>query len=290
VSSQPTGARQRLIVLFFAAFLVSVYAWVSASRIPWATGEIRFLVLELIPPGTEPSEGILQLNDQAPSAEASLDTAAKWLAKEYASYLPSHSPLDIEFVVSGPHAVAVEPPDVEDPDLGRWELLKRGLAYYWYFRDLSAELGADFGDYDARVVLILEPGTGSDAESRSMADGKQRFGVVHLDPEIADPNYALITVLHELGHTLGASDKYDPDTFRATWPEGFAEPHRAPALPQRFGEIMAVDVPTSLTGEREPSALHELRVGARTAAEFGWIPKGTADGHYESLPATPSAG
>ena len=275
------------MALFFAAFLVSVYAWVSAGRVPWQSGTVRFLVLELQPPDARASEGLLRLNDQAPSAEASLDTASDWLAAQYASYLPSHPPLKVEFVISGPHSVAMDPPDLDEPNLTRWQLLRRALSYYWYFRRLSSELGADFDDYDARIVVLLEPRAGGDVESRSMADPKQRFGVVHLDPAVEDPSYALITLLHELGHTLGGTDKYDGDTFLAVWPEGFAEPRRDPVFPQRFGEIMAVDVPLSFTSEREPRVLRDLTVGARSAAEFGWIPAPVADAHYAELPASP---
>jgi hypothetical protein len=73
----------------------------------------------------------------------------------------------------------------------------------------------------------------------------------------------------------------------AIWPEGYAEPHRRPALPQRFGELMAVDVPVSDTREREAEALRDVRVGARTAAEWGWVPAWMADDHYEGLPTVP---
>jgi len=288
VTSEPTiNLRQRLMLLLFAAFLVAVYGWLSRGRIPWETGSVRVLVLELLPPGTEPSGGLLRLNDQAPSATASLDTAAHWLADEYAHYAPTEPELEVEFVISGPHAVQVDPPDLDSPDLTTWERLTRSVGYYGYFERLASRLGADFGDYDARLVLLLEPGAGADLESRSLADPRHRFGVVRLEPEVRDPGYALITLLHELGHTFGATDKYDPSTYLAVWPEGFAEPGRTPVLPQRRAELMAVDIPLTATTEREPKVLRDLVVGARTAAEFGWIPERVADQEYVGLPDSP---
>ncbi len=275
--------RQRLVLLFFAAFLVSAYAWRSASRVPWESGRVRVLVLEILPPDAEASDPLRKLNGAIDSADATLRTAEAWLANEYASYAPSHPPLTVSLEVSGPHAVAISPPDLSEPDLGRWELMKRAFAFYWYYRGLARDLGADFGDYDARVVVLLDGG-GGDAEAMSLADRKQRFGVVHLDPEVPDPNYALVTVLHELMHALGATDKYDPDTFLATWPEGFVQPHRDPVFPQEFAEIMAVDIPLAPKDEREPERLAEVRVGVRTAAEIGWIPAKKADAQYEGLP------
>jgi len=276
------GTRQRLALLLFAAFLVTAYAWISASRVPWESGRVRVLVLQLIPPDVAISEGLEKLNGTAPSADATFETAEQWLAREYAGYAPSHPPLTVDFDVSGPHRVEVDAPDVDEPGLGRWEVLRRGFAFYWYYRALAADLGSPFGGYDARVVVLLD-GAGGDAEAMSMADRNQRFGVVHLDPGVPDPTYALLTFLHELGHTLGATDKYDPDTFLAVFPDGFAQPHRQPLFPQEFAEIMAVDVPIAPKDEREPAALGEVRVGIRTAAEIGWIPETIADGQYEGL-------
>ncbi len=286
-SERTLNRRQRLMLLLFAAFLVSAYAWLSSGRIPWETGTVRVLVLELLPPDTEPSPGLLRLNDQTPSATASLDTAAGWIADEYAEYAPSDPDLEVEFVIAGPHSVLVDPPNLDSPGITGWERLTRAVGYYRYFDRLASQLGVDFDDYDARLVLLLESGAGSDLESRSRADPRHRFGVVHLEPELRDPGYALITLLHELGHTFGATDKYDPSTFLAVWPEGFAEPERTPPLPQRRAELMAVDIPLTSTDEREPRVLRDVVVGARTAAEFGWIPARLADQQYVGLATRP---
>jgi hypothetical protein len=48
-----------------------------------------------------------------------------------------------------------------------------------------------------------------------------------------------VVIAHELLHTLGASDKYDPQSLAPVFPEGYAEPDRQPRHPQRLAEIMA---------------------------------------------------
>lgn len=276
--------RQRLVILFFFAFLVSAYAWHSASRVPWESGQVRVLVLQLLPAGEVPSQGLLRLNGTLPSLDGTIESAEDWLSQEYGTYVPCNVPLNVQFDVVGPHAVETDPPDLVEPGISTWKRALRAFSFYWYFRRLAADLGVEFDSYDARVIVVLD-GASGDVEAGSMADPKQRFGVVHLDPSIPDPNYALITILHELGHTLGATDKYDADTFLARFPEGYAEPLKDPVHPQEFGEIMAVDIPVSSQEEREPTRLGALRVGARTAAEIGWIPAETAEALYGSLPA-----
>jgi hypothetical protein len=79
----------------------------------------------------------------------------------------------------------------------------------------------------------------------------------------------LFVAAHELFHTLGASDKYDP-SGHASYPSGFAEPERTPLYPQRGIELMARNRPLSPTSERPPEKLDELWVGDETAREIGW--------------------
>jgi hypothetical protein len=122
-----------------------------------------------------------------------------------------------------------------------------------------------------RVVVLLERAAqGQDVEAGSAASSNYRFGLVRLNEQVPDPRYAVLTVLHEVVHALGATDKYD-DSFRAVFPDGYAEPYRDPLHPQRFAEIMAVDLPLSISTEREPDPLTEVRVGHVTAAELVWL-------------------
>ena len=46
-----------------------------------------------------------------------------------------------------------------------------------------------------------------------------------------------VVIAHELLHTLGASDKYNPQSLAPVFPEGYAEPDRQPRHPQRLAEI-----------------------------------------------------
>ena len=70
---------------------------------------------------------------------------------------------------------------------------------------------------------------------------------------------------HELLHTLGATDKYAPQTGFPLWPEGFAEPDKVPRFPQLLAEIVAGRLPVSPVQAVIPLSLENVIVGPVTA-------------------------
>ena len=167
-------------------------------------------------------------------------------------------------------------------------LLWRTLAFYRYFDQLADGLGVDFDDFDVRAVAIFRPGFRFEQiEALSLASPRRRFGVVQLHLSNMDPHYSALTLLHELAHTFGASDKYDPGTFYAMWPQGYADPYREPVFPQQCAELMAGDVPITLEGEREIQTIADVRVGMQSAHEMGWVSWWDTLRYYRSLADEP---
>ncbi|MBI4757304.1 MAG: hypothetical protein HY778_18230 [Betaproteobacteria bacterium] len=80
-----------------------------------------------------------------------------------------------------------------------------------------------------------------------------------------------IVIAHELLHTLGASDKYDPASNLPLFPAGFAEPQLMPTLPQRFAEIMAGRTPLAPGYAEMPPSLDQVVIGPLTATEIRWL-------------------
>lgn len=78
-----------------------------------------------------------------------------------------------------------------------------------------------------------------------------------------------VVIIHELMHTLGATDKYGVDN-RPQFPEGYAEPFQNPRYPQRKAEIMGGRIPLSAQQSKMPELLSNVVVGAFTAAEINW--------------------
>ncbi len=84
-----------------------------------------------------------------------------------------------------------------------------------------------------------------------------------------------IIITHEILHTVGASDKYDPKSNQPLFPIGFAKPDKEPLFPQKKAEIMAGRIPVDADKTKMPKNLRKVIVGEVTAQEIQWT---TLDG------------
>jgi hypothetical protein len=73
-----------------------------------------------------------------------------------------------------------------------------------------------------------------------------------------------VVIAHEFLHTLGATDKYSPETGHPIDPDGIAEPDREPLYPQRYAEIMGGRI--ALTADNSQAV-----IGTLTATEINLI-------------------
>jgi hypothetical protein len=104
----------------------------------------------------------------------------------------------------------------------------------------------------------------------SLGMQKGLIGVVHAFADRAQAPGNAVVIAHEILHTLGASDKYDPVTLAPLFPIGYAEPDREPRYPQELTEIMAGRYATAPDSVRMPDSLTDVRVGNATAFEIRW--------------------
>jgi hypothetical protein len=190
------------------------------------------------------------------------------LADEYRRYGGTTTrPFHLELY--GPVDVPSGPPG--QPQDGVMDLVRYTYDLWRYVRDVNRRAELRAGTVDSSIYLVTRPprtGRPSMVEGTSEEGGKVGIVEVDLDNEMAD--FALFVAAHELLHTLGATDKYDA-TGRAVVPAGLAEPELVPLYPQRYAEVMARNVPLAPSSERPPRTLGELRVGAVTAREIGWV-------------------
>jgi hypothetical protein len=159
-------------------------------------------------------------------------------------------------------------PPLPPPDRNLFGTMAWSLKLRWWASRREAAQPRPRGQ--ARIfVLYYDPAT-SPTVAHSLGLTKGVIGIVHAFAarDMAQPNNVVIA--HELLHTLGATDKYDPATGLPRHPEGYAEPERQPRFPQARAELMGGRVPVAPSRAEVPASLDHVIVGPRTAAEIGW--------------------
>src|SRR6202165_2947894 len=118
-------------------------------------------------------------------------------------------------------------------------------------------------------VLYHDPAT-LDRVPDSHGLQKGLGGIGHAFAQTAMAGSNNIVIAHELMHTLGATDKYDPGSGAPLYPIGFAEPDRQPLYPQVRAEIMAGRRALSAQDSEMPLGLRDVVVGPATAPGGRW--------------------
>ncbi len=143
-----------------------------------------------------------------------------------------------------------------------WSLHFRGWALYQSYHASKEALD---------INLFISYYDISTTKSLRHSVGLQR-GLIGLINGFASKTYNgsnNLVIVHELMHTMGATDKYDKSNL-PIHPGGFADPYQQPLFPQHLAEVMGGRIPVSASRARIPQKLGQVLVGAYTAAEIGW--------------------
>ena len=143
-----------------------------------------------------------------------------------------------------------------------WSLRMR----YWAWQ--SPELPGAAPDIKLFVVYHDPAITPTVAHSVGMQKGLYAVVNVFADRSMIGSNDVITA--HELLHTLGAIDKYNPSDGQPLNPIGYAEPDKQPLLPQDYAELMGGRIPVTGAESTVPESLNQVVVGPLTAAEIGW--------------------
>jgi hypothetical protein len=148
--------------------------------------------------------------------------------------------------------------------LGRmaWSLRMR----WWAWRTPDAPGPAP----DIKLFVLYHDPARSPSLPHSIGLQKGLFGIVNVFADRGMMGSNDTVIAHELLHTLGATDKYDPVTNQPAWPDGYAEPDREPRYPQACAELMGGRIPISATESSTPESLRAVVVGPMSAKEIGW--------------------
>jgi hypothetical protein len=123
---------------------------------------------------------------------------------------------------------------------------------------------------DVRMFVLYHDPARTPTVPHSLGLAKGHIGVVYAfaSPEMTGTN--AVVIAHELLHTLGAADRYDPQTDAPLFPDGYGDPDQRPLYPQAMAEIMAGRRMLSPTRWVEPASLDQVVVGRATALEIRW--------------------
>lgn len=124
---------------------------------------------------------------------------------------------------------------------------------------------------DVRMFVLYRDPARSPVVPHSLGLAKGLVGVVYAfaDPAMDGANDMVIA--HELLHTVGATDKYDPANDAPRFPDGYGDPKQVPLYPQRYAELMAGRRMLTPGSWEQPTSLDDVVIGGATALEIRWI-------------------
>ena len=150
-------------------------------------------------------------------------------------------------------------------DMMWWSLKLR----YWAFKNNQDE-GANF--HRIRMFVYFHKVEKNKQLRHSLGMDKGLLVIAHAFAHKQMERRNNVVLAHELLHTLGASDKYDPSN-QPVFPDGYAEPENTPLFPQILAEIMSAKIPSSPTESEMAESLDQCIIGTKTAQEINWIEK-----------------
>jgi len=145
-----------------------------------------------------------------------------------------------------------------------WSLQLR----WWAFRNNNY----DGPNPDIRIFVLYHDPAQHPRLEHSLGLEKGMIGVVNAYSDAEYDGSNLVVIVHEILHTLGATDKY-ADNNEPIFPEGYGDPKQQPRYPQTYAEIMAVRIAKSPTESEMADSLDEVVIGEKTANEIRMIPR-----------------
>lgn len=250
----------RISLLLLVLAVVAFDAWITRARSTSWDKTLRATVYPLVADGRPATREYVARLDGA-----AFDDIERFIAAEAQRYgIALAQPLQIRL---GPLLAKHPPaPPADRNPLGTawWSLKLR----WWANR---REAGQPRPHSQVRLfVLYYDPNT-TPVVAHSLGIKEGLIGVVHAFASRHMTATNNVVIAHELLHTLGATDKYDPATSLPRYPQGYAEPQRAPRHPQHLAELMAGRIPLSAERAEIPASLDQARVGPLTAREIGWV-------------------
>ncbi|MEL6871095.1 MAG: hypothetical protein AAFO81_14945 [Pseudomonadota bacterium] len=250
----------RITILSAILLFVALDAWLSQVR---STDWNDSLWVSVYPIHADASAGtrehIASLTDET---FAAIETFFQRETQRYGGSL--ERPVRITLKPS----IGEQPPTLADqPNV--FEIMLWSLRMRWWTGSITK--GLDDIRPDIRVFIRYHEPTGRLALENSIGVQRGMYSIVNAYTGRTNVQRNNVVIAHEMLHTIGATDKYDPGSNQPVAPDGLAEPAKSPLYPQRFAEIMGGRIATSPAEAVMPSSLGRVVIGEQTATEIGLL-------------------
>lgn len=249
----------RIGFLLFVLLLVAQGAWLARSRTTEWKEPLRMVIYPINGDRSNASDAYLQT-----LRRDVFEPIADFMRQQARAHnLPLRNPVEI-YLAPRVEATPPSPPrQASTLEIMLWSLQLR----YWAWRH-DAYSGPK--PHVRMFVLYFAP-----VDNRRLAHSvglqKGLIAVVNAFASARMIGSNNVVIAHELLHTFGATDKYDPATNLPLFPEGYAEPNASPLYPQDKAEIMAGRIALSEMRAETPVDLEQVVIGKTTAREINWL-------------------
>lgn len=264
VKHQDMFKKFRVALLLFVLLNVALGAWLARSGSTSWDKPLEVIVYAINGDGSEQSS--TYINDLLARDDEEIDEfyadIEQFFEREGARYgLALEQPVDVIFAGELATTPPLPPRGGSVLSVMLWSLKLR----FWAWREATYPYTKDVEIF----VLFFDPDQ-SPSLAHSLGLKQGLIGVVNAfaSKRMRADNHVIIA--HELLHTLGATDKYDPVTNLPAYPLGYAEPELDPLWPQNKAEIMAGRIAISEHEAKQAERLKQTVVGSATAAEIRW--------------------
>ncbi len=250
----------RVFLLLLVLFFIGLNTWQTMIR---TTDWNEPLWVTIYPINAAGNDKVQEYIDRLSVGD--FESIETFLAEQGENYgLPLDQPIEVNLGRQLKESPESPPTDASMMSAVVWSLKFR----YWAWR--MKQTKSDAITNIRLFVLYHDP----DTMPRLAHSAGMQKGLIGLINAYGDWRYKgsnQVVIVHELLHTVGATDKYDFSNGQPIYPHGYAEPKRTPLYPQRYAELMGGRIPKSADQSDIPSSLKKVMIGPDTAREINWI-------------------
>jgi hypothetical protein len=250
----------RISILLFALFFVAVSTWLTQAR---STDWNNSLWVKVYPINGDSSAESAKYIESLTLQE--FNDIEFFLARETEKYANELSrPVRFELGQS----IDTQPPALGDKP-NAMSVMLWSLKMRWWAHDVTDD--QDRIDPDVRIFVRYHTPDSAVVLENSVGLQKGMVGIVNGYASRRYRGTNNVIIAHEFLHTLGATDKYSPQSGQPVAPDGLAEPERKPLYPQRHAEIMGGRIALAENDSVIPKSLKYTVIGRLTASEINLI-------------------